>query len=143
MTVIAYKDGILATDTLMVNNERKGYTQKLFRHNWEAIAVCGDFARSLEMLEWYKAGADPATFPAKRDPNDFGRLIVACGKGVRTYESGPQPIWHHQPFVAYGTGGDFAMGAMQVGASAIEACRAAIEWCASCGGEVDHLVVGK
>lgn len=141
MTVIAYRDGLLAADTLMATNDRKGYTQKLFRHNWESIAVCGDFARALEMLEWYKAGADLEKFPAKRDDQDFARLIVVCTKGLRVYENGPCAMWHSESFIAYGSGADFAMGAMYMGATAVEACEAAIKWCTSCGGEIQTLKI--
>lgn len=141
MTCIAYKDGILAADTLMVNCDRKGYTNKLFTHGNEAIALCGDFARALEMLEWYQAGAVTANFPAKRDENDFGRLVIATDCGVCTYENRPYPVIHTERFVAYGTGADFAVGAMAMGASAEQAVKVAIEHCASCGGVVESLNV--
>lgn len=141
MTCIAYKDGILAADTLMVNNERKSYTQKLFRHGNQCVAICGDFARGMEMLAWFKGGAIPAEYPAKRDPNDFARLVVAQDDGICTFENGPFPFWHKELFTAYGTGADFAIGAMAMGASAVEAVKVAIEHCASCGGNIEALNV--
>ena len=42
-------------------------------------------------------------------------------------------------FHAWGSGRDFAMGAMQVGVDAVEAVRVANRHCVSCGNGIDHF----
>jgi hypothetical protein len=90
------------------------------------------------MAQWWVSGARPDTFPAIQRTDDWARLIVfADGHPPLVYEVAPRPTVHYGPFGAWGSGRDFAIGAMAAGADAAAAVRAAIQFDTNCGGEID------
>lgn len=85
------------------------------------------------MAEWYEAGADPKLWPKSQEGEDWARLVVLSEGKVFEYENTPvrQPLI--APFMAWGSGADFAMGAMAAGCNAARAVEIASGLCASCG----------
>lgn len=94
-------------------------------------AVLGEPER---FLAWYKAGADPAEW--KGDKPDLRALVVKPSGEVFLYDegltpSGPIACDHY----AIGSGSDFALGAMAMGADAAQAVRVAAIYDSNSGGE--------
>lgn len=135
MTTIAYRDGVLASDSLTTSNGlRDDYGPKIWRVGKALVGAAGSRALCLKFREWVAAGMEGDNPFSKGDGN--GLLVSEAGV-VCWSESGCWPV--RQPFYALGSGYQIAMGAMEAGATAREAVSAAIKWDTSSGGEVQVL----
>lgn len=124
MTTIAYRDGVLAADTLGVygGNVRETMgAQKIMRaKDGSLLAITGDFAATHTYASCLARGQIPASLP-----KDSGRVIQIAKSGkVSVHEAGGSYPLGTKVF-AYGSGSDAARGAMLMGASAVEAVRVA------------------
>jgi len=138
MTVIAYKDGILAADTaawqddVIVEHPNKVKTNDCY--SW---ACCGAASQIAKFDEWasHYFNIESPHRPTKDD--DFGAIIVGrdrrvwrCSNSFVLYE-----VTTHADFFAEGSSCQFLTGAMLAGASALGAVMAAIKYCAWAGGK--------
>lgn len=162
MTVIAYREGILAADTLVVVGYAKYLTAgrkvaALYRSGSciGLAAVAGDEVESAAFLRWADAlvGADNGgagafsrgEAPCIGRPTDGG----VSSKGFIILHNAPNTvlIYTHagmtrhplgfRGYFADGAGAEVALGAMYAGCDAITAVRAAIAHTHGCGGDVD------
>lgn len=131
MSVVVYKDGILAADTCAYGG--RGQTspgQKAKIHRLEdgtrvgiVSAMIGEPER---FLAWLKAGEDRTNWTG--DKPDFRALIIRPNGDVFLADDS---IWFSGPIectsYAIGSGGDYAMGAMAMGASAKQAAYVACD----------------
>lgn len=74
----------------------------------------------------------------KLDENFTGMLIAPNGEPFMV-EDDLTLIQIKAPFYAEGSGADFAIGAMEMGASAEQAVQAAIKHSANCGGKIQTV----
>ena len=132
MTTIAYRDGVLAADTQINsgNGARAGSIQKVGRtsdgHLW---GYSGSTQHQEGCVAWLdKREGDPAKIE--------GVFIVITPAGAVREWWGEGWIQSQARFFAWGSGERLALGAMQVGATAAEAVRAAIALDLESGGEV-------
>jgi hypothetical protein len=130
MTVIAYKDGILAADTgCWQDGILVGETQKIVVTEISCFAAAGALTSTIEFKDWaIEAFVDRLRPKRTRDLGAIcvyrsGRVLL-CGETFELYEPNLFPNWHVQ-----GAHTEFLRGAMAVGASAIEAIEAAITSC--------------
>lgn len=125
MTVIAYKDGIMASDSLMAEDDGTIYSniQKLFRFaNNEVIGIAGDVRKCMAFLDWYDGGYSIEDWKVSDDKEDEFYALVAHSNGsVQLYDSSVNPINMNGDFFAIGSGAASAMALMKVGYSAEEA----------------------
>ena len=145
MTVIAYRDGILAADRLFTTaSDTVGIATKIVLADGAALAFTGEHAVGLQLVAWWKAGADPKDWPAAQASDErWSRLVVARPRQELVhYERDPVEIPVEGPFWAFGCGQDVALGALAVGAGAVAACSAAGQFHAHCGGGVDFVNLG-
>lgn len=136
MSVVAWKKGqSIATDKQGTNNGHIFVVPKLYDGpNGEVLTFTGDVAGLHCMLQWYRDGADPSKYPEIQKTEDWCRLIVATKDRLVVYDKYPVPIdYSHLAFHAFGSGRDFAIGAMAVGASPYDAVAATNTVCDSCG----------
>lgn len=115
-------------------------------HADHIIAWTGCDASGTFLADWYEAGAIPEHWPtqAQMDRDSSSRLIVVTPDGkCKHYQGTTHPIALpvREPFRAWGSGRDFAMGAMAAGASAYEAVLIASQFCVTCGGGIDFFNV--
>ena len=137
MTTIAYRNGVLAADTLMtLSNLREGHVIKVRRMNGVLAAAAGNWPLALRFLDWVSSGMGAADAPSMGDSemNAAGHLFLPNGE-VLTYARNGWSRFH-TAYYADGTGCDIAMGAMAMGASAEEAVRIAIDLDVYSGGRV-------
>lgn len=138
MTVIAWDGKTLAADRQATNSECRREVKKIYRlKNGEIASFCGSEAGARELLAWYEQGADPAKYPPMQATTDWVRLVLVTGKGVVEYEQRPIPQPIIEPFFAWGSGRDYALGAMAAGASAKQAVLIASRYSVGCGMGVD------
>lgn len=134
MTTIAYRDGSLAADTLINSNgDRIGYTQKIGRAKGLLYGASGSTAWCWNFRSWVAEGARGA-FP--RPPENAGGFIVLPNNDLIVFHVEGMERRTGLPFHADGSGADYALGAMQVGATAEQAVAAAMAWDAKTGGEI-------
>lgn len=150
MTTIAFKDGNLATDTLITKGfSRVGYTRKSRLISDGPLEGCvaamsGDLFLMSLCFEWLEAGGgfEDAPDALKSDEAMYSLVLIHPAGGVTHFEKcmpiralerglGPKGC-----AFAMGSGEDFALGAMEMGASAEQAVKVAMALDAMTGGDV-------
>lgn len=126
MTVIAYKDGVMAADMQVTVGSQRYRTQKLVRLPCGGVAGgAGDSAAAEAALAWFKGGGSlsgPGSADALPDVEGASVLIVK-GDGTRWILWDRFPAWEVlDPEIAIGCGADGARVLMARGLSAVEAC---------------------
>lgn len=141
MSVIAWDRAHIASDRQATQCDMRRPVQKLFQVDGDVLGMTGQESGIFTMLEWWKHGALPATYPKQQEDNErWNLMIVANVDGVVVYEQSPFPYKldpEETPFFAWGSGRDYAMGAMGAGASAMDAVRITNKFCVNCGMGVD------
>ena len=139
MSVIAWDGQSLATDRQATNCAQRNTASKAIRiPSGEVVAWCGEQDQGLILAKWYEDGADPSKWPEfQKDKEDWSRLVVASESGVKFYERHPVAMVEHDAFQAFGSGRDYAMGAMAMGATAAQAVKVASQFNVHCGMGVD------
>lgn len=138
VTVIAWDGKTLAADRQATSAECRREVRKIFRlKNGEIASFCGAEAGARELLSWYEDGADPAKYPPLQATNDWVRLILVTRKGVFWYEQRPVKHALLEKFFAWGSGRDYALGAMAAGASAKQAVAITCRYSVDCGMGID------
>lgn len=137
MTVVAWDGKTLAVDR-KCSGSKTTTTKKLFEHNGERIAICGNLSTAMALLSWYVSGKDPDTF--KWADNEETLLIVVDKEGdVLCFLDEPVPFILTSPFEAWGSGGDVARAAMYLGHDAIKAVEVACALDDGCGNGIDWM----
>lgn len=142
MSVIAWDGLVLAADKqATVVGLRKTVT-KIFKHNGELFYSDGDFGKFLEVMDWYKAGADPEKYPTiARDVNASPLNVIKAGGKIYVYDQSPIPFLIEDRFAAAGTGRDYAIAAMSLGYSSKAAVEIACKFDIYCGMGIDTLTL--
>ncbi len=139
MTVLAFDGKCVAADRQGEVGGLCGRVTKIHRVGDLIAGYIGGAAHGLTLVEWLKAGHDPATYPRERDGEARGVLLV-FGRGIiRRYEDFPIPVEIDESIWAAGSGGDLAMGALAAGADARRAVEIASRYDAACGLGIDVL----
>ena len=154
MTVIAVKDGVMATDTRYRSGSMHGRllpgTSKIRRlADGSVMGGAGDLHDVLLMQEWMMAGMPEPRPEFIGQPEKDNSLIVVWAKtdgSIWSADMDEKLIFRQRqtPVLASGEFGAamFVEGAMAAGASAQEAVRLAIGCCVSVGGDVHTLKIG-
>lgn len=139
MTTIAYRDGVLAADSLINsgNGGRAGHAVKISKGRQGTL---GGSAGRLEDAALFRSWVER---DCKGDAPSFSEgfdslLILPDGRLCYVGEKGCIVPFMAE-FAAIGSGEQFAMGAMAAGASAEDAVRIAIQLDTGSGGEVTML----
>lgn len=136
MSVIAYRGGIIAADTrayLSWNTPSPGAKSKIRRlGNGTLIGVSTAKPGGGEVLmDWFAAGANP--MKTDGHPDEFTLLAVTKDGQAHIYCDNVYPTGPIDAvFFAIGSGAEYALGAMYMGASAEDAVHAACRFDAMC-----------
>lgn len=142
MSVVAWDGKSIAADKQGTLAGMRFTATKLKRLKGGAVvAGTADFGAFGMMVRWFEQGADAASYPkCQEDKEDWARLIVAWPHGlVEVYERQPVAYKVEDPFMAWGSGRDYAMGAMARGATAREAVEIAMRFDHHCGMGIDEV----
>jgi ATP-dependent protease HslVU (ClpYQ) peptidase subunit len=136
VTTIAYANGVIAADTLATwGTTRDGFVDKIAKRGPFLAGTSGSIVASQAFLDWFNGGmrGDPPSMP-DGDATTFG-VIVTPEDLILTW--GPRG-WERtrNQTVAMGSGGEFAQGAMAMGATPEQAVKVAIQFDTKSGGEV-------
>lgn len=139
MTTVAYRDGVLAADTLLTwGSNRDGFGVKIARRGPVLAGASGCVSRAQAFVDWFKAGmtGKEPDMGDKEDPA-FGYIITPDDRFLMLGPHG----WEvsRDEYLSFGSGGDFASGAMAMGATAEEAVIVAIKHDTKSGGEITVL----
>lgn len=134
MSIVTYDKTTIAADRQATCSDMRRQTTKLVRGSDPRIVFAWTGTESLGriLMAWYEAGQDPAKWPAGQATSDWTRMLVARKGFVEEYEQFPSPTIH-RGFAAWGSGRDFAMGALAMGASARHAVVIASRYNIHCG----------
>lgn len=138
MTTIAYRQGVIAADTQMIQGTSIiGHITKIVRRDDGALCGgAGDLAWVQAFHRWFLEGCEGE--PPRFDDDCSKGLIIRRRKPIEVFES--IGAFEFKPeFVAIGSGKEFALGAMQVGASAKRAVKAAMAFDPGTGGAIMTL----
>lgn len=135
MTTVAYRNGIIASDSLSVSGDLKGTKQKIYEHGDKIYCVTGDFNRGIEMIEALKNGTE-----LKPPVGDNWCRVIVFTKGVNDkwleYENSLTSTEEDGEYMSWGSGRMAALGAMAMGASAEQAVKIASDFDINTGGEI-------
>ena len=137
MTTIAYRDGILAADGRMTYGDTifTDHTKKIHRLSDGALfALCGDVSYVQPMLDSLED--DEVDLPEVSEGSSFTAVIVERDGKLRLYEGRGGFITLDAPYYAFGSGEEYAIGAMDMGASAQDAVRVACGRDLGTGGDI-------
>lgn len=129
ITTIAYRAGEMAADTQATSGTRKFRCHKISRLKCGGlIGITGSLSSGIRVRRWAEAG-----FPADDKPEFDGAAEVEClvvrGDGtVWCVDDELEPMEFTDEFIAIGSGGGYAVAAMECGRSPEEAVRVAAKF---------------
>lgn len=141
MTVIAYRNGVMASDSLVnADHVNVGTVKKVTKKaGWLAGGAGNlrDIALFLEIFEESieEAGEEFIISPEAKFEN-LGGIIVSPEGKVWHIEASGYPYQVEDDFHVNGIGYEIAIGAFEMGATAEQAVEVAIKRSANCGGPV-------
>ena len=139
MTTIAYKDGVLAGDTRVSDDDGFVWTDS-FRKVFKLKSGClfgasGDTEGGEILLRALRRGI---TLPALPDGAEIAAVLILPDRTIHISEGSIWLRWP-EPFVAIGSGKKAAMGAMLAGADAQAAVAAGMKCDTYSGGHVQAV----
>jgi len=143
MSVVAWDGKAVAADKQATCSSMRFTVTKLRRlGTGEVLAWTGDLDSGVLLAQWFEDGADPAKWPkCQEDKDQWVRLLVFSSAGARFYERQPVAVAIEDRFMAWGSGRDYAVGALACGKTAREAVEIAARFSTECGMGVDEEVV--
>jgi ATP-dependent HslUV protease subunit HslV len=138
MTVIAYRDGVMAADTLGSDSVLKvSGMRKIARGPDGTLYGCGGRASiCCDFLRWVDGGCDGDRPALKRDDDTADVLVARPDGSVSIWTWAGDEDYPGCEYLSIGSGSAVAMGAMFMGALAEDSVRAGIEHGIGCGGTV-------
>jgi ATP-dependent protease HslVU (ClpYQ) peptidase subunit len=143
MTVVC-TDGItIAADSQTTFGDERSFrpTKKIIVENGRIFASSG-VSILPALVRWHVDGADPHKLPAVSGTDGWFMLMIDRSGYYYITSAVPYPIQVDPPF-AIGSAADFAIGAMDYGASPKEAVAIAIKRSISCGGEIQVVNIAE
>lgn len=137
MTIIAYRNGVMASDSLITTSQtRTDYIKKVATNKKGWIGgACGDYMALVHYLEWIENGCKKKFVASDKE---FSALLMSPD-GKLHFLDETRKTELTNSFYAIGSGADIALGAMQFGANAVEAVKVAIALNIHCGGDVHFI----
>jgi len=131
MTTIAYRNGIIAADSRETTSDESagdyaGKCVKLLRVGDNVVALQGESSPGMAWLHWFREGMrDEALAQSIRDAQNDFTAVVLNKRGLWTWDCWLVPQKVTARFYAVGSGTKAALGALHMGASAVQAVRVA------------------
>lgn len=137
-TCIAYRDGVLAADTMVVVDDfiKLDNDIKIAKYKGHLFGVSGNNCPTLEAFRkwWFiKPGQQRQAY---KKPFSFRAIVILPDGTIEEWDHLGNGDKINAPFWAIGSGREFALGALEFGANAQEAVQAAIKFCPTVGGKV-------
>ena len=136
MTCIAYRDGIIAADSMAVidNYVKLSDDIKVAKRKGHLFGMSGnDCPKMEEFTKWFFS-ENKEKHPMKTFK--FEIIVITPAGIIQQWDQRGRYETLNLPFYSVGSGKEYAIGAMEVGATAEQAVLAAIKWCPTVGGKV-------
>lgn len=138
MTVIAYKDGVIAADSLSTESGTVVCTTsvKVVRSRKGILGgASGPSTFCTAFRKWIEGECKkPITIPE----SGYGFIVRPNSNLIELHDSNGHVLYNKE-YHAIGSGQDFALAVMSMGGSAVDAVEAAIKLNVYCGGPVRFL----
>lgn len=136
MTIIAYKDGILAADDAFVQEDMMwGTAEKIWKRNdGTLIGAHGEAGWCEKFKDWVLGGEEGDAPEAEKDGPGYSCGLIVRNDGRVEIHAPTGVLPFSGEYYAMGSGSALALGAMASGKSAAEAVGVAIQHCCWCGG---------
>lgn len=135
MTAIAVKDGMMASDTMTAYRNTKTNEEKIIQKKGYLLGVAGNKCPPNNYIaDWFFEEEDP--LPSFERDTEFDLLVLTPNGKIELWNQDGLKSVIDEPFWAIGSGADVCMGAMEYGATAKEAVKAAIKWAWGVEGKV-------
>lgn len=133
MTTVACNRKYMAAESMGASGNLKlTGDRKLFRGpEGSVLGVAGVYTKALALAKWICGGLDNPP-----DDLDEAWVLQLRHDGIWMYEQTAVPFEIHNPFIAMGSGGDFAIGAMAAGADPFDAVKVATKYDVFSGGKI-------
>jgi hypothetical protein len=134
MTTIAYKDGIVAVDSLssadgiILSNTEK----KIFKLSCGIVVGCGLTREIWQMVRWLESATDLNC----DQPSNESTVLLFTPKEITVFREGSYYYESPKHCFSWGSGYGIALGAMAQGATAITAVKIACKLDIYSGGKV-------
>lgn len=138
MTTVVYRDGVLASDSRVTEGSMisPGCVPKVRRlPDGNLIGWCGELSKASSLIDYLTDPDNAEPFTSKKGLTAF----ILTNKGKILQYEGSDWFEFKQPYIALGSGKDYAYGALAMGASAKEAVKAAIKFDTGSGGRIKTL----
>lgn len=137
MTTIAIRDGVLASDTLVTRygEQAAGHRVKAYKVDGAIVTAVGKATFARAFHQWTMDGRKG---DAPSNSESTGIVLEVDGS-VSLYNEGLRETAPFAEFYAFGSGNEYALGAMAMGADARQAVAAASRFCLFTGGEISVL----
>jgi 20S proteasome alpha/beta subunit len=139
MSIVAWDGKTVAADKRACIADAAMTTTKIWKmDDGLIVATTGDLSFGIAMLQWFNNGEEEKDWPPFQSTDDWARLII-FDPLTRPYCYERQPVRQvvEDPFMAWGCGREFALGAMAMGATAREAVEVACRFNVYCGNGID------
>lgn len=143
MTTIVWDGKTLAADKQLNDNSIALSSTKIYKFENHLLFAAGAMTDIQAMLEWWKRGADPKDFPSSQSvkENMIAFQIIKPDKTLWILEGHPYPYQIENSKFAVGSGRNYALGALSMGADAVKAVEVACEWDLNSGCGIDTLTL--
>lgn len=144
MTVIVYRDGMMAADRQSTMSGVRAYqVTKIMRRESDGalIGVCGEASLAAAFMRWFlsgEEGASPSLHASLDEHKTALALIVRPDGAIEEHSAGGWATVEGE-FFAYGSGLEAAIAAMHMGADAHRAVEVTNLTVTSCGLGVDTV----
>lgn len=119
MTTVAYRDGWMVADSQISEGAMKYRAAKIERlADGRLVGMAGSWGGCIKLRDWVAAGC-----PDDDEPTEINdaTLLVASERGLCLFDSDLVPFPILDAFAAVGSGAQYAVGAMEAGATAEDA----------------------
>ena len=147
MTTVAFRDGLMASDSRITDGIGISRGEKLFRKKVGKrtciIGICGDLYAAMLFVDWY--GSDDKVLRdqlIQLDDDPF-EVMIWDGKRLVTANRICRPIHVIEPYHAIGSGGPHAITAMDCGKTASQAIQFAARRDSNTGGQVVTMTLDQ
>ena len=143
MSVVVWDGKTLAADRQGTSGELKMPMSKIKKlPSGEIVAWVGDQLSGLKLIHWYESGANADDFPLDISNEERHAVLVVAGfHGAVFYAVDAYPLPCEGPYMAWGSGDGYALGALAMGADAVRAVEIASQLSILCGFGVDAFTV--
>lgn len=142
MTTIAWDGTYLAADKQMGGRHTAGKVFPLGDGHY--LAGAGYYDQIVEVVHWINQGAVEDAKP-RLSPDDGSDILLVEPDGTAYWLTWPylRRIKLNEPYASVGSGGDYALGAMAMGASARKAVSIAMRFDPYTGKGITNIKVRK